>query len=440
MICRRCLSALLALLLHAGSAWAQATEPPREPLTLAALQRQAANLDPRTQQIPLYDREADLHTANINAERRPAVSVSSRAQYQSDIPQFPFASIAGTVGLPFGPPKDTYDASARVDQRLFDATIAPRLALEQAQSAESQARVRATLFSLRQQVNEAFFTAALFQSRSQALGAAASDLQMRLAEMNARVREGAALVADAAAIEATLLQRRQEQAETAANRHAALARLSSLTGQPIGDDAVLAMPVLAADVATARDRLRSLRERPEYAVFDRSRQRLSRQEDVAAVQNSPRVNAYGTGGLGRPGLNYVSHQWEWYWLGGVQMEWRAWDWGARDRDREALAVERQIVAADEAAFTADIERAVQIDLATIDRLRGTLAADDRIIELRETIDRGTHARFRENVITAADYLDRSTELLDARFNRAAHEIELAQASAHFLNTLGIEVP
>jgi outer membrane protein TolC len=442
MTCRRSSSALLALLLLActGAAEAQTTEPPPGPLTLRALQRRAADLDPRTQQIPLYGRESDLRTANINAERRPSVSLSGHAQYQSDVPQFPFASIAGIVGLPFGPPKDTYDASARVDQRLIDPTTAPRLALEQAQAAESQARVRATLFSLRQQVNDAFFTAALLQARGNALGAAVSDLEARLGEMNARVREGTAVVGDAAAIEATLLQRRQEQAEVAANRHAALARLSSLTGQSIGDDAVLTTPVLAADVSLARDRLRAVRERPEYTVFERSRTRLSRQEDVAAVENQPRASAYGTGGLGRPGLNYVSHQWEWYWLAGVQVEWRAWDWGTRGRDREALAVQRQIVAADEAAFTADIERAVQNDLASIDRLGGTLAADDRIITLRETIDRSAHARFRENTITAADYLDRSTELLDARFNRVAHEIELAEASARFLNTLGIEVP
>jgi len=47
---------------------------------------------------------------------------------------------------------------------------------------------------------------------------------------------------------------------------------------------------------------------------------------------------------------------------------------------------------------------------------------------------------RENVITAADYLERSTELADARYNRAAHRIQLSQAGARFLNTLGIEVP
>jgi hypothetical protein len=67
-----------------------------------------------------------------------------------------------------------------------------------------------------------------------------------------------------------------------------------------------------------------------------------------------------------------------------------------------------------------------------------LALDDRIIALREEIERSMHARFQERVVTAAEYLERSTELLQARFARAGHRVELAQASARFLTTLGLE--
>jgi hypothetical protein len=48
-------------------------------------------------------------------------------------------------------------------------------------------------------------------------------------------------------------------------------------------------------------------------------------------------------------------------------------------------------------------------------------------------------RLQEGVVTASEYLDRNAELLQARFARAGHEVELAQAGAHFLTTLGLEV-
>ena len=102
-------------------------------------------------------------------------------------------------------------------------------------------------------------------------------------------------------------------------------------------------------------------------------------------------------------------------------------------------MQQQITQADEAAFTDGLRRAVEGDLATIDRLQTALGLDDRIVALRENIERRTQARFREGVVTAAEYLDRSTELLDAQFARAGHRVEVAQAGARFLTTVGLEV-
>src|SRR5205823_15108399 len=135
-----------------------------------------------------------------------------------------------------------------------------------------------------------------------------------------------------------------------------------------------------------------------------------------------------------------SDQFETYGLGGVQLQWKAWTWGTGGRERDALALQQQIVDADQAAFTKSLGEAIEPDLAAIDRLRDALATDDRIVALRESIDRSTRARLDEGVVTAAEYLDRNAELLQARYNRAAHQVELAQAGARFLTTLGVEVP
>ena len=149
-------------------------------------------------------------------ERLPSISALGQSQYQSDVPHAPFN---GPDGQPvFAAPKFTYDASLRVDQRLFDAAIQPRLELSARQLAESQARVRTALFALRQEVNDAFFAAALLQEQLGALTATLDDLAARLRETETRVREGAALPGDAAAIEATLLQQRQQADALRSNR------------------------------------------------------------------------------------------------------------------------------------------------------------------------------------------------------------------------------
>src|SRR6185437_12494023 len=96
-------------------------------------------------------------------------------------------------------------------------------------------------------------------------------------------------------------------------------------------------------------------------------------------------------------------------------------------------------ATNEAAFDRSVQRSIARDVASIDQLAQTLADDDTIAALRENILRETGFRFSEGVVTSADYVDRETDLLDARLSRATHRVQLAQARASFLTSLGLGV-
>jgi outer membrane protein TolC len=407
------------------------------PLQLGALQHEATAADARSREFDQLARQSELRLKNIDVDDLPAISVLGQTQYQSDSTTAPFPLPGGEPA--FVAPKFTYDAAVRIDQRLYDPAIEPRRALERAGLAESQAKVRTALFSLRQEVNDAFFTAALVQQELAALEASIADLDARLGETNARVREGAALASEAAAVEASLLRQRQQADELRASRAAALARLGRLANRTMDTDAALALPDLGAAVAQARQQLDAVRARPEYDQFAKTRARTARQQDAVSAADRPQISAFGRAGYGQPGLNAINEHGEGYALGGLQVQWKAWSWNASDHEREALALQQEIVAAEEAAFTSAIRRGVETDLATIDRLQRTAADDDRVVELRESIDRTSRVRFNEGVTTAADYLDRRTEWLTAQFDRARHRVELAYAEARLLTTLGLEV-
>ncbi|HEU4642793.1 MAG TPA: TolC family protein [Gemmatimonadaceae bacterium] len=413
---------------------------PADTLHLGALEDAAVRADPRSGQLALQAEQSALRLRTLAAERLPALSVEGQAQHQSDVVRVP-------ILLPNGervpsPPYDTYDAHVGAQESLFDPTRAPRRAVEHARLAEEQAGVRATLHDVRLEVEENFFTAALLQSRASELAASGAALEARLAEARTRVREGAALPSDSATIAAALLQRRQSEAEARADRGAALARLTELTGRAISDRDSLALPNLDSVVARARESIGTpdaFHGRPELDEFAAARERLARQAAVADAGAMPRVSAFARAGYGRPGLNLLGSGFDSYWLAGVQVRWTPWSWGTTSRERQELELQQRIVQAGEAAFTAGLRRAIAGDLATIDRLHGTLATDDQVIALRERVERETGARLREGVATGADYVDRSTELLSARLTRDAHRVELARAQAHLLTTLGVEV-
>ena len=426
---------LTIALLVVGTRIAAAQAPaPRDTLRLRELQEAATRVDPREQQLVLQRQATALHLRTLAAERLPALSGDGSAQYQSVVTTIPIRLPNVTIPTP---PHDTYDAHLGVQEKLLDPSLGARADVERANLGLAEARLRTTVYALRGEVNDAFFSAALAQARAGALTAAISDLEAQLRVARARVREGTALPSEAATLEAELLRRRQDLDDLAATRAASLAVLASLTGRAIAPTDTLLLPDLAATVASAR--ATNPRVRPEYLQFARTREQLAAQERVVAAQRRPRVSAFGRAGYGRPGLNFLDTGFNPYWLAGVQVQWTPWSWGTTDRDREVLALQQQVVASDEAAFTAATQRAIERQLADIDRLTAAIRTDDAIIALRERIESETRHRYAEAVVTAAEYVDRENDVLAARLTRAGHEVELAQAQARYLTTIGVEL-
>lgn len=431
-----CIAAIASVLVPLRGARAQAGAT-GDSLTLGVLQAEAVQRDPRGAQLELLRQQSALRQRSIGASRLPTLGASAQGQYQSEVVAIPVA-LPGGSGVPV-PPHTMYDAHLDARESLLDPSLAGRRGVERAQLAQSQAQVRASLYAVRQGVNDAYFTALQMQAQSAELETGVTDLQAQLAVAAARVRQGAALAGDSAIIAAELLRRRESLAELAANRDAALDLLSQLTGRTITRAAALTLPDLGAEVARVRAASPAMQARPEFEQFARAKELLAEQRAAAGARDLPRVSAFGRAGYGRPGLNPLARDFGSYWLAGVLVEWTPWNWGTTARDREVLALQQQVVASDEAAFTESIQRAVVRDLATIDRLEQTLGDDETIIALREQVLRETQLRFDEGVVTSAEYIDRQTDVLAARLARASHRIELAQARARYLTTVGVEV-
>lgn len=424
-------AAALALLLAAA--------PARDTLRLADLQRAAAAADPRVRQFGLAETAAGLRIDILGARRLPRLEVRGEGTRQSDVTTIPL-QLPGAQ--PPVPPKTRYQAALDVDQLLYDGgEIARRRGVERARLAEEQAGVRAALFALREEVNEAFFAAFLLQERRAEVDALITDLEARLETVRDGVRAGAALPGDTAAVRAELLRAGLQRAELDAGRRAALAVLAELTARPVAPGDVLSLPSLGDEVSRVRAAggAEGVRARPEYARFESTRERLRREAAVIGARQRPRVSAFGQAGVGRPGpFLLFSDEISDFWMVGVRMRWQPWTWGTDRRDRELLEVQRQIADTEEAAFTARLRRQLQDDLAAIDRLEAALADDDRIIALREQVERQSRRQFDERVITADQYVDARTDVYEARVARDRHRVELARARARYLTTLGIQ--
>ena len=429
--------AVVAMFALPAGAGAQNPAAPRDTLRLGDLQSRAVQSDPRARQLELLAAQSSLRESDIDATRLPTLGANAQGQYQSQVVSIPLRLPNG-ISLP-EPSHDAYDAYVAAQQPIYDPSVNARRGIERAQLAASQAGVNASLFTLRQNVNDAYFAALMNQAQAADQLAAIADIQAHQRMALERVQQGAALPSEPEMFEAELLRRKQTVAALNANRAAALAVLANLTGSSIDKTNALAIPDLAASVEAARNSMDTLGARPEYTQFARSRDVVTEQQASLAAGDLPRVSAFGRGGYGRPGLNPLSQNFQSYWLAGVKVDWTPWNWGTTRRDREALTLEKQIIETNAAAFRKSVQRSVTSQVATIDQLQQTLTDDDAIIALRERILKETGFRFDEGVITSADYIDRETDLLNARLARSSHLVQLAQARANFLTSLGLEL-
>ena len=434
------LSGASLLLLGIGSTCIARTalaQPSRtDTLWLNDLQRDAERADQRGAQVALIAAQSALRLRNIQSEHLPTVTAIGSAQYLSDVARI--GAVLPGVNIP-GARNDQYDTYLSVRQPVFDPTRKTRIAVEQAQEQETQARVRSVVWQQRAAVSEAFFGVVLRDAQVKSLDVAISDLEARSKVASRRVTSGVALPSEALLLTAEIERRRQSRNELSSDRDAARDVLSALIGRDIPVTAALAMRTVDMSPAFAVHAVDTLRARPEFAQFDRSRSLIDARRTAVVAQDLPKLSAFGRTGYGRPGLNPLGRNFDAYWTAGVQLEWSAWNWGRTRRDAESQQLQRQIVSSEESAFGEALKRAAITERARITSLERTLQADDSIIAMRDRILRETRLRHDEGEVNSADYVSRLSEELSAQLDRDTHRVRLAESRARYLTTLGLEV-
>lgn len=436
---RRIAAALAVVLAAAAGEPGRAQTPTADSasIRLADLHQRAMQMDPRAAQPALLRSQSRLREANLRSERRPTVGMEGTGQYQSHVAGLDLLLPGGLT--PPRPAHDSYDARLNLRHRLIDPTRDPRIAAERNAVAEQEARVATTLYSLRQAVNDAFFGALVADAQHQALGHLAAVVGARLDLAQRRQAEGVGLPSEAITLEAERMERSLRLQQLWAIRRGALDQLHALTGVRLDHPWALAVPDLGEQVRVARAALDTIGARPEFAQFARTRATLTAQSRLVAARDRPRVSAFARTGYGRPGLNPLGREFTPYALAGLQAEWSPVTWGTTTREREVIDVQRVIADTEEAAFRAAIRRAALRDLALIDGLVDMLKLDDLIVELRARAVTEAVLQHNEGAITRVDLQIRSNEHDAALRARTARRIELAEAQARFLTTLGLEV-
>ena len=380
---------------------------------------------PLAKQQALLNEQHTFDQQSIGAQRLPQLQLAAQATYQSDVVEIP---IPNPAIEPIN--KDQYKATLTVNQLIYSGgsiNAASRARIAELNSRQKQLEVN--LYQLKKEVNQLYFSVLLLQQQQELIRLRKDALQARYEEVQSAVNNGTALASSAQMFEVELLKIDQRFAELDQNRNSLLQTLSLLTAQNISPTVKLQPP--AATIA-----LNNELKRPELELFELKKAEIESNEKLLSKQNLPQLAGFATGGYGNPGLNFLDNSFQTYYIVGVQLQWKMFDWNANRKKRASLAVNRSFVDNESEVFRLKTEIELQQQLSEIEKLESIILSDQKIIVLQQKILKSAESQQQNGQITHSAYLEELTKLYEQENQLKTHQIQLQLTQANYSITKG----
>lgn len=375
---------------------------------------------PLAKQKDLLETQNTLESEAVSTSQLPQVAFDAYATYLSDVIEFPLA-MSGIEPLN----NDQYRATVSVNQLIYNGGAAgASLDLKSAQLKAKQKEVEVSLYQLKKQINQVYFSVLLAQESEALLSAKEKQLRAKLKEVQSGIKYGVLLPASDKVLEAELLKIGQQFQEIESDKKALVETLSSLIGKSLTAETVFERPFVQTDLQTDVNR-------PELEWFELKKEEIEGSEHVLSKQNAPKLLGFATGGYGNPGLNMLDNSFQGFYTVGVKLNWKVFDWKANKKQREALAINKDIITNESEAFRLNTNIELNRQQREIEKIEGFIASDQEIIRLRKEVLQSADSQLKNGVITASAYITELTNLYEDENTLIRHKIQLELAKANY---------
>ncbi|NQW36783.1 MAG: TolC family protein [Flavobacteriales bacterium] len=382
---------------------------------------------PLAAQQSLLNQQKDFDIDAINKLRLPQFDLSVKTTYQSDVTSVPVTIPGATIT---SPNKDQYRATLTANQLIYQSGLIDAQSKAKILAAEvKKSAVKVSLYNLKQQVNQFYFSILLQDEKQILILDKQTLLESRFREINSAVKNGVALGSSSALLEAELLNITQQLFEIKSTKKALINGLSQLIGRPLLESIQLKQPQVLVDEVNTLNR-------PELSYFDLQKQEITQKSNLLSKSIAPKISAFAQGGYGNPGLNVFDSNFAGYYMVGLQLNWRVFDWQKNKKERQSLAVNQQLIDTRKEIFKLNTNLKTINQMAEINTLKALIKTDLKIIPLREQVLKTAEAQLKNGVITPSDYITELTRLYEAKTNLKTHQIKLEWAKINYLTTTG----
>lgn len=389
-------------------------------LTLDECYERAEANYPLIRQKELLRQTAEFSMDNAAKGRLPQITLGGQATYQSEVTRIPL-EMPGVEPLD----KDQYRIFGEISQTLYHGgLVGEQVRAEEMKGQVEEGKLATELYQVRDRINDLFFGMLLLRAQMRQNALVKSDLNTGLKKTEAAISNGAAIRSDADILRAELLRADQRLIELLSAHQAYAEMLGTFIGASIDTATVLAKPHFDTAENPAL-------QRPELTLFQLQQQNIDINRAMLGARKRPRLELFVQGGYGRPGLNMLENEFNFYYLGGLRLSWLLSGYYTLSKEKQVLDLTRQSIGVQEETFRFNTRLALSRQDAEIDKLQRLIKVDQDIISLRERVKETASVQLEQGVISASDYVRDVNAADQARQDRALHETQLLMAQAKY---------
>lgn len=365
---------------------------------------------------------------NINKGFLPQVTFSGQATYQSDVTAVKVPIPGVTIE---SPGKDQYKILADVNQLIYDGgSIKQQKNIQQLTDDVEQQKVDVELYKIKERINQLFLGVLYLDEQLKQVDLIKADLNNGIKRVEAQVNNGVAFRSNLNVLQAELLKADQRTIELKASRKGYIDVLSLFINQTLPENTKLEKP-LADAVVVVNDI-----QRPELKLYSTQEKLLGGQLKVIDARNKPKASVFWQGGYGRPGLNFLDNNFDFFYTTGVRLNWQLGGLYTRKKEKKIIELNQKTVDIQKEVFLLNTNTDLKRQQSEVDKLQKLLATDKEIIDLRIKVKDAAKAQLENGVITANDFLREVNAEDAARQSLITHQIQLLQAQINYQTISG----
>ncbi len=405
-------------------------------LSIPAFSQYSLNtlIDSATQNYPglnqriLNSEIKDNANSGLSKRFLPQFNLTAQGSWQSDVTSLPIS--LPNVKIP-EMPKDSWKAQLEIQQLIYDGgNIQNQKDLLNVQNLLDDNVLAGDLWQLTSQVTDQYYSYFILISANEQLLATRNVLNERKKIYLTSLKYGSTSEEEGLILDAEVLKIDQQMEENSSTNDGILKTLEILTGL---HSISLARP--AVDIALQPD-VNIQNNRPELARFSLMQQRLDLNIKNRQAIKLPQLGAFVQTGYGRPSLNMLNTEFDFYAMVGIKASWNLFDWGIARKDKAVLSVQKEIISSQREVYNQKINSQSEQLKSDAKKYSDLILLDNQQIELRERIAKIATLRFDEGVMNAADLVARLNDVTIAKIQHQLHLIRLQQTIVKYNQLFG----